>query len=183
MIGEEESTLVLFYSPPGFFSDIIYCHSPNTALWYQNDDMTVLWCKSQFPEPSLDLLALLHTCPQHPLFKSEWGWWSGCSRTWNMGGQRQVPHSSFLSSQLIGLLLLSSKTDELSRSTLHEGRYMGYPEPKKWKRRKKSWRRLSYACTWHCSVSYGVKLPGMKSTQQIKSALAFSPSEKGIQKF
>ena len=59
----------------------------------------------------------------------------------------------------------------------------GILDPGNRQEEKKSWRWPSYALTWHCSVSYGVKIRGMKSTQQIRSALAFSPSGKGIKNF
>lgn len=66
---------------------------------------------------------------------------------------------------------------------MQEGTWGILDPVRKWMRGKKSWRRPSDALTWHCSVSYGVKFPEMKSTQQIRSALAFSVSGRGIKDF
>lgn len=162
---------------------VIYCHSAGTAVldrgaaqWYQYDNMTVLWCGAQFPEPALDHQVLLCTCSQCPSLMPGWGWWPGCFSTGRKSGQRQVHPPSVLSPQLTRFLLLSSIRAVLSWSSLHEEGTCSTLDPDgKWMRGKTT-EDLSVPLTG-TSVS-AVKFPEMKDIQQANSALAFSFSRK-----
>lgn len=115
--------------------------------------MTVLWCEAQFPEPALHLLVLLCLCSQCPSLMPGWGWWPGCFSTGRKNEQRQVHPPSVLSPQLTRLLLLSRLRADLSWSSQHEGRYMGYPgQRQEMNERENNW-RPPYGLNWHFSVS------------------------------
>lgn len=119
-------------STPLLASSGIDCHSHNTAVqnmgaaqWYNYDDVTVLWCgftiaSAFFGQPDL----ALHQ-PTLPLIQARVRVLTWLFHHWKVGGQRQV-HPPFLFPQLMGLSILSIKTTELSWTSLHAGRYMGY---------------------------------------------------------